>query len=184
MLYHKPVLKNRRFSYRMENSKNNSMYKSGSMSEFGNYRPISTLPIVSKVIEKAVHKQLTSYFETNNLLNESQFGFRSNRSTELAAAMFTDDVRKQVDKGSLVGAVFVDLGKAFDTVSHATLLHKLESYGIRGLELEWFADYLFNRSQYVRISNNNSDTQKVINGVPQGSVLGPLLVIIFLNTVK
>ena len=106
------------------------MHKSGSQSSLDNYRPISILPVISKIAEKLVYQQLIQYLESNKLLSKSQFGFRQNRSTEMATTIFTDDIRQYVDKGNLVGAVFIDLRKAFDTISHSLLLHKLQSYGI------------------------------------------------------
>ena len=106
------------------------LYKSGSTTNFDNYRPISVLSIVSKVIEKIVHKQLMNFLDENKLLSTRQFGFRAKMSTELAATLLLDDVRKNVDKGKLVGAAFIDLSKAFDTISHSKVLTKLPSYGM------------------------------------------------------
>ena len=117
------------------------IFKSGNTTEYANYRPISILSLVSKIIEKAVHKQLLKHFESNNLLTDVQFGYRSNRSTEETVTLFIDDIRSSVDKGELVGAVFLDLSKAFDTISHAKLLEKLPSYGIRSTELKFITDY-------------------------------------------
>lgn len=119
------------------------LFKSGSSSEIGNYRPISLLPILSKILEKVVYSQLVSYLESNNLLPDNQFGFRSKRSTELAVTYFTDIIRKEADNGKVSGAVFIDLSKAFDTISHSGLLNKLPFYGICDNELKWFTDYLF-----------------------------------------
>ena len=114
------------------------IHKSGSKSDFDNYRPISILPSVSKVIEKIVHRQLMKFLNDNRLLSENQFGFRPGRSTELAAIKFSDDIRRIVDQGNMVGAVFIDLTKAFDTISHGRLLSKLPGYGVTGVELDWF----------------------------------------------
>ena len=95
------------------------LFKSGSMVELDNYRPISILPVLSKILERIVYKQLLSRLENNGLLSSFQFGFRSKRSTELAVTYFTDKIRKEVDNGNILGAVFIDLSKAFDTVSHS-----------------------------------------------------------------
>jgi hypothetical protein len=122
-----------------------AVYKNGKKSDFNNYRPITMLPVISKIMEKCVYNQLIGYLESNNLLSTRQFGFRKRRSTESAATLFLDEVHKAMDKGQLTGTIFIDLSKAFDTVSHGILLNKLSSYGIREGEKEFFSDYLFNR---------------------------------------
>ena len=114
------------------------MNKSGSHREIENYRPISVIPAVSKVIEKIVHRQISEYIEEN----DCQFGFRKKHSTELAASLFIDTIKSKTNEGKIVGTVFIDLSKAFDTISHAKLLQKLESYGMADVELSWFTDYL------------------------------------------
>ena len=125
------------------------LYKSGSQAEIDNYRPISILPTLSKILEKIVYKQLMAHFERHNLLFEYQFGFRPNRSTELAVTYFTDFIRKEADSGKATGAVFIDLTKAFDTISHSIMLSKLSRYGVSDMELQWLTDYLFLRKQIV-----------------------------------
>ena len=159
------------------------LFKSGSMVELDNYRPISILPVLSKILERIVYKQLLSHLENNGLLSSFQFGFRSKRSTELAVTYFTDKIRKEVDNGNILGAVFIDLSKAFDTVSHSCLLNKLPSYGINYKELHSFTDYLFSRTQSVRFKGVLSDANPIFSGVPQGSILGPLLFTIHFNDV-
>ena len=131
--------------------------------------------------EKIIHRQLSKYMEENNLINSDQFGFRNQRSTELAAVHFTDILKKKVDEGKLVGCIFIDLTKAFDTISHGKIVKTLESYGVQGTELSWFQDYLFFRRQRVLYNNVLSESEHVLNGVPQGSILGPLLFNIYFN---
>ena len=104
-----------------------------------------------------------------------------NRSTELASSLFLDDIRKEIDKGNLVGVVYMDLSKAFDTVAHSILLEKMTAYGINSMELEWFTSYLFQRKQQVVLNIVRSETHYVKCGVPQRSILGPLLFLIFFN---
>ena len=157
------------------------VYKSGPRSQFNNYRPISILPIVSKIAERIVHKQLMNFLEENNLLYSHQFGFRKGMSTEQAVTLFLDEIRSNVDKGKLTGACFIDLSKAFDTISHAKLLTKLPKYGIHDIELEWFTDYLFNRNAIVQFEQEYSESFSPSSGVPQGSILGPLLFLIIFN---
>ena len=127
------------------------IHKSGSTPLLGNFRPISVLPTLSKMLEKVVHSQLILYLENNNLINTNQFGYRTKRSTKLAATLFTDYIRREIDNGRLVGAVFINLTKAFDTISHGALLEKLPAYGINGNELIWITDYLFQRQQLIRL---------------------------------
>lgn len=147
-----------------------------------NYRPISIVPVLSKILEKAVHWQLSEFLEKNKLISDKQFGFRKKRSTDMATILLCDSIRRKVGHGELVGAVFLDLSRAFDTINHATLLRHLKSYGISGKELEWFEDYLFGRTQVVDIDSAYSNCQPLYTGVPQGTILGPLLFIIFFNT--
>ena len=157
------------------------IYKSGASSSVENYRPISVLPILSKLLEKAVHTQLSTFLERNNLLNDSQFGYRENRSTDLASALLIDSIRKNGDNGLLTGTLFLDLSKAFDTINHDLIIKKLASYGVGNHETNWFSDYLFCRSQTVIVGNQKSSKFNVSCGVPQGSILGPLIFLMFFN---
>ena len=165
-----------------KSAKADPIFKSGNHDLPENYRPISVLPVLSKVFEKAVHYQLLQFLETNKLLSDSQFGFRKYRSTKLAAALLCDNIRKEMNNGNMIGVVpFEHLSKAFDTIGHGLLLNKLNTYGVSEQELNWFTDYLFNRTQIVEIENVRSVTEPVYCGVPQGSILGPLSFIVFLN---
>lgn len=157
------------------------VYKSDDKSKLDNYRPISALNVFSKIIEQIVHHQLYNYLEENNLLQCQQFGFRKQRSTQQAVSLFVETIRKNADKGECTGAIYLDLRKAFDTVNHSRLLHKLQLHGIHDIELQWFEDYLFNRTQYVTYDNINSSPQQITCGVPQGSTLGPLLFLLLVN---
>lgn len=157
------------------------IHKSGPTDAPENFRPISILPAMSRILEKAVHKQLSMYFENNNLLSKSQFGFRKGRSTESATVLCCDTIRKAAGQGKLTGAVFLDLTHAFDTINHGTLLNKLVSYGVSNKEIAWFESYMFLRTQIVDIDTTMSDEKPLLTGVPQGTILGPLLFIIFFN---
>ena len=122
-----------------------ALCKDGDKSLKDNYRPISILPTISKIIERSAHIQLSSFLEENRLLSQSQFGFRLKRSTSTALIAFTDHVLESVDKGCVTGTVFLDLRKAFDTVHHLLLIKKLKSLGVAGKSLEWFRSYLSGR---------------------------------------
>ena len=159
------------------------LYKKGANNIFDNYRPISLLPAISKVFEKIVFKQLYDYFLIKNLIYNSQYGFRILHSTELAALELTDRVSQNLDNGELPLAIYLDLSKAFDTLDHEILLSKLKYYGIDGIALNWFSSYLKNRSQYVHFDGTNSSLGSISTGVPQGSILGPLLFLIYMNDI-
>ena len=140
---------------------------------------ISVLPICSKILEKIVHKQLYKYVTDNNLMYVGQSGFRQQHSTCTALIKTLYKWNIEIDKGNYIGAVFVDLSKAFDMVNHKLLIAKLSSFGITGIENKWFKSYLNNRTQCVSVNGTISNPKTIMSGVPQGSILGPLLFLFF-----
>ena len=150
---------------------------------FENYRPISILSAISKILEKTIFNQLHAYFQDNKLYCKNQYGFRRNHSTEYAALELIDRVILDMDKSEIPFSIFIDLSKAFDTLDHNILINKLQYYGIKDTALDLFQSYLSNRRQYVQIGNNKSDTTAITTGVPQGSILGPQLFIIYINDI-
>ena len=155
--------------------------KGGESTDPSNYRPISTLSTFSLIFEKLICKQLYNYTEKFQILNEYQFGFRKGRSTAQAITEITDTLKTAIDNNLLTCAIFLDFSKAFDTVNHQILLKKMQNYGIRGLPLNWFTSYLTNRQQYVSLGNVESSKQTMVCGIPQGSSLGPLLFLLYIN---
>ena len=157
------------------------IYKGKSKELFTNYRPISLLSNVSKVLEKVMHKRLSAYMEKHQMLYRNQFGFRPKHSTSDAVIQFAHDALHSLDTNGKCLSVFLDLSKAFDTISHDTLTSKMSHYGVRGTSINWFKSYLCNRTQYVSYKGTKSECSVVTHGVPQGSVLGPLLFILYTN---
>ena len=167
----------------MKKAKVIPIFKNGDKHLFCNYRPISLLPTFSKLLEKIVFNRLMKHLKKYDILSKSQFGFRENLSTELAILELQDRIIKNIINKQCTMGVFLDLAKAYDTINHEILIKKLEHYGVRGVTLAWFKSYLTDRSQYTAIDNQNSDTQHVRCGIPQGSILGPLLFILYVNDI-
>lgn len=157
------------------------IFKKGSTLEVHNYRPISLLSNIDKIYQRLMYKRIINFLNVNNCLYSLQFGFRKSYSASDAIINNIETVLKSLDAGDFVCGIFIDLQKAFDTVDHNTLLSKLKHYGIRGVPFNWFKSFLFSRTQYVTISGHKSSVKKISNGVPQGSVLGPLLFLLYIN---
>lgn len=159
------------------------LHKKDQTNLLDNYRPISLLPSISKIFEKIAHKQLQHYLLYLDLLYDFQYGFRPKHSTDFACADLTDRILQQLDNRKNPIAIFMDLSKAFDTLDHKILLSKLQYYGVNGAELKFFHSYLNNRKQYVEVNEYCSNTNLINTGVPQGSILGPLLFLIYMNDI-
>ena len=157
------------------------IHKGNSRLAVTNYRPISVLPIISKVFEQIVHKRVYDFFISHNIICEHQFGFQKNKSTSLALLDIYSKLIKSIENKEFSCCIFLYFAKAFDTVNHEILLLKLEHYGITGIVNDWFRSYLSLRPQKVKINGFLSDEQYIKCGVPQGSVLGPLLFLICIN---
>ena len=157
------------------------MHKGESPYLFNNYRPISILPILSKIFEKLFHKRLYHFLTVNKIIFDKQFGFRPKHSTETALTLLNSQLVNSFEKGEGVIGIFLDFSKAFDTVNFDILLDKCRHYGVRGIPLRWLSNYLKNRFQHVSLSGTCSPKLPISMGVPQGSILGPLLFLIYVN---
>lgn len=159
------------------------IHKTGSTTNFTNYRPISLIPIIAKIFEKIINKQLLIYLESNNIIHKKQYGFRYKSGTSTALFDFTTEIQTALDKKYKVATIFFDLKKAFETVSRKILMKKLNSIGIQGVEYIWFKNYLSNRLQYTELNEIRSSTKNIDTGVPQGANLASTLFIIFINDI-
>ena len=157
------------------------IFKEGSRLIISNYRPISLLSNLNKIFEKIMYKRIYAFLEKHNILYDLQFGFRAKHSTTHALINITEKIRSALDSGKVACGIFIDLQKAFDTVNHDILLKKMNHYGFRGKINEWLRSYLCERNQKVTINGISSESRAIHHGVPQGSVLGPIFFLLYIN---
>ena len=174
-------IRTKRFPQLWKVAKVTPLYKSRDPNDKNNYRPISILPTLGKVLERLIHDQLYSHLTNNKLLAENQSGFRKGSSTGTCLVDFLHHIYEEIDGGGACGVLFLDLSKAFDTVNHDIIWIKLKALGVKELSISWFVSYLTGRTQYTNINNTLSDPIEIKMGVPQGSILGPIIFICYVN---
>ena len=157
------------------------IYKAGAKQEISNYRPISLISNIDKIFEKIIHGRIINFIGKNKILSGKQFGFVKNIGTKDALSYITKRIYENLDNSNPIAVAFLDLAKAFDTVNHKILLDKLEAYDIRGNPHKLLQSYLANRKQKVRMGQNESEFKIINMGVPQGTILGPLFFILYVN---
>ena len=172
-----------KFPYCLKKAVVAPLFKKGNAMNVENYRPISKLHFLSKIIEKTIKVRLISFFSKTNLLSKCQFGFKEGFSTQDAILNVVEQLYENLNDNLISIGVFIDFSKAFDTINHEILLHKLMAYGIKGIAYQLFESYLENRRQAVKIGNSCSSVARVNLGVPQGSVLGPILYLLYVDEI-
>ena len=158
------------------------VHKGGAPDDPSNYRPIAVVPVVMNVLEKIVSTQLGQYLKQNNLLHPHQGAYRCGKSTEDILLLAVDHIATSLDRGSVVCAAFIDLRKAFDSLDHCLLLQRISELGVHSTAAEWFKDYPSNRYHRIKSSVTFSSWRLMKGGIPQGSDLGPLLFLIYMNS--
>ena len=159
------------------------LFKNKDIQDVSNYRSVCVLNSVSKILEKIVAKRLVNHLDNQNILHDNQFAYRNRRNTEMAIMKLNKHILEKIDENKYTMAVFLDLSRAFDCVNHQILIDKLRYYGISGTPLRWFMNYLFDRKQKVIYNNHYSEWKSLTAGVPQGSILGPILFLVYVNDI-